>query len=81
MHGYFGIRINDIVISENQNIRFGWCGVKNMPLSFHKTKRLEIRVNIKSKSMTLECSIDTKARDDIQKGRDIKISNIKTCQI
>ena len=45
-----------------------------MPLSFHKTKRLEIRGNIKSKSMTLQCSIDTKARDDIKKGRDDIIS-------
>ena len=50
-----------------QNLRrkkwgLGDVGVKNMLLSFHKPKKLEIRNNIKSKSLTLKYPIDTKTK-------------------
>ena len=48
-------------------MRFGWCGVNNMLLRSHKPKQLEIRNNIKVKSMTLKCLVDTKTKEQIIK--------------
>ena len=68
-YGYLGIRINYYDLSKSKKMRFGWCSFKNMLLSFHKPKRLEIRNSIKSKSMTLKYPIDTKTKAQV----------IKTC--